>query len=245
MLSFTLVLLISTALYSLMHFLESISIMSNIAGKITGNTAQGKSLQHAIFVLGRIFLPVLLIILSFAIESDIKIKDFLLISTSLCIFAFLSTLFALIYTNFFQIFFQKVIFFHEKYDLPLSIAKALFNKDKISLENFDFDFKLSDINLPQMIKSTLGYFLLSVAFLVSFSFAILYSEYRLTISQLTTILQGLGGLIIVFYVDPLFSKKLDERIESETWKHNFYSIMIGRLMAFFISSITFVVAFYS
>jgi len=168
-----------------------------------------------------------------------------LISTSLCIFAFLSTLFALIYTNFFQIFFQKVIFFHEKYDLPLSIAKALFNKDKISLENFDFDFKLSDINLPQMIKSTLGYFLLSVAFLVSFSFAILYSEYRLTISQLTTILQGLGGLIIVFYVDPLFSKKLDERIESETWKHNFYSIMIGRLMAFFISSITFVVAFYS
>jgi len=71
-----------------MQFIETVSFGSRLAGKLTDRLSLGTTLQHSIFVASRIFLPPLLMALSFMIESKLSIQLFLLISFSLSFMAF-------------------------------------------------------------------------------------------------------------------------------------------------------------
>jgi hypothetical protein len=70
--------LIALFCYTFMQFIETVSFGSRLAGKLTNRLSLGTTLQHSIFVTSRLFLPPLLLSLSFLIESGLSIQLFLL-----------------------------------------------------------------------------------------------------------------------------------------------------------------------
>ena len=61
----------------------------------------------------------------------------------------------------------------------------------------------------------------------------------MTMSQLTSIFQGVGALILTMYIDPMIGRSLDDKLENINWVNNIYSIFIGRLLAYLFASIIF------
>ena len=226
--------------YTFMQFIETVSFGSRLAGKLTDRLSLGTTLQHSIFIASRIFLPPLLMALSFMIESKLSIQLFLLISFSLSFMAFFASLIVFFKFNFFQILFQHLFKQYEHNNIPVAIIKVLFgSKEKCNVKNLKKIPRVKDLSLKKCIVSTFAYFFLSTGFLISFSFAIIVPDYRMTISQLTSAFHGIGAIVLALYIDPMMSKSLDIKIENSLWLDNIYSIFVGRLLAYLLGSIIF------
>jgi len=230
---------ILTLLYSVALFIEQIALISNIAGKIQSKLSQGLSFQHATYALSRAPIPIILVILSYLIETNISLRDFVLICFIMCLFATFGLLLSLKFINPVIIFYQRVIIFHESNTLPRSTYLAIFSKaSNDSLIEPKLDFSYKNLNFRKTFFSCIAFFFLGTAFLFSFSFANYFIEFRLTISQLTNFLQGFAVMILSFYINPMFSRSIDQN-NSEYWMHNFYSIYFGRVLALITATILF------
>jgi hypothetical protein len=232
--------LIALFCYVCMQFIESMSFGSRVAGRLVKRLSLGTTLQHSIFTISRLFLPPLMLSISFLIESDLSIQLFLLAAAILTISAFFSSLIVLINFNYFQLLFQRIFIQYRFNTIPIAIVKVIFmekNKfDQISLEGIP---KIRSLSLKKIITSSFAYFFLSTGFLIAFSFAILTPEYRLTMSQFTTVFHGVGAIILSMYIDPMVSRSLDVELENSDWIENIYSIFIGRLLSYLLASTAF------
>jgi hypothetical protein len=227
-----------------MQFIETVSFGSRLAGKLVNRLSLGTTLQHSIFVTSRLFLPPLLLSLSLLIESGLSIQLFLLTSAILTITAFSTSLLVFINFNYFQLLFQRVFAQYESNTIPVAIIKALFGKkNKLNQVKLEATPKIRNLSFKKIAASSFAYFFLSTGFLIAFSLAILLPEYRMTMSQSTTVFHGIGAIILAMYIDPMISKSLDVELENSNWLENIYSIFVGRLLAYLLASSTFL-AFY-
>jgi hypothetical protein len=211
-----------------------------VAGKLTNRLALGTTIQHSIFTVSRIFLPPLLLSLSFMIETNLSIQLFLLTAFFLTITAFITSLVVLVNFNYFQLLFQSLFIRYQSNTIPVAIVKVFFGK-KIEFNQVDMEAapKIRSLSLKKIITSGLAYFFLSTGFLISFSFAILTPEYRMTMSQLATVFGGIGAIILAMYIDPMISRSLDIELENPYWMKNIYSIFIAKVLAYLLASTIF------
>jgi hypothetical protein len=225
-----------------MQFIETASFGSRVAGKLTKRPSLGVTLQYSFSTISRLFLLPLLLSLSFMIESGLSIQLFLLTSFFLTISAFFTSLAVLIKFNYFQLLFQAIFREYQFSTVPVSIVKVIFGK-KIEFDQIDLKDipRIRTLSVKKIFFSSLAYSFLSAGFLVSFSLAILVPEYRMTMSQFTTAFQGVGIIILTMYIDPMISKSLDIELENIYWVKNIYSILIGRVLAYLFTSISFIV----
>ena len=128
--------LITLLCYALMQFIETVSFTSRVAGKLTNRLALGTTLQHSIFTVSRLFLPPLLLSLSFMIESNLSIQLFLLTAFFLTIAAFFTSLVVLVNFNYFQLLFQSLFIRYQSNTIPVAIIKVFFGK-KIEFNQVD------------------------------------------------------------------------------------------------------------
>lgn len=225
-----------------MQFIETVSFGSRVAGKLVNRLSLGTTLQHSIFTVSRLFLPPLLLSLSFLIESNLSIQLFLLTAAVLTISAFFTSLLVLINFNYFQLLFQRLFIRYESSTIPIAILKVIFGKqDELNKVNLEVNPKIRSLSLKKITTSSFAYFFLSTGFLIAFSLAILIPEYRMTMSQLATAFHGIGALVLAMYIDPMISRSLDIELKNPDWVENIYSIFIGRLLAYLFASITFLV----
>jgi len=236
--------LIALLCYVLMQFIENVSFGSRVAGKLANRLSLGTTLQHSIFTVSRLFLPPLLLSLSFLIESDLGIQFFLLTAAILTTTAFLASLLVLINFNSYQLLFQHLFIRYEFNTIPIAIVKVLFGKsNQLNQVNLEYIPKIRNLSLKKIITSSFAYFFLSTSFLIAFSFAILIPEYRMTMSQLTSVFQGVGAIVLSMYIDPMISRSLDVELENSDWIENIYSIFIGRLLSYLLASSIFIALF--
>jgi len=223
-----------------MQFIETVSFGSRVAGKLVKRLSLGTTLQHSIFTISRLFLPPLVLSLSFLIESNLSIQLFLLTAAILTISAFFTSLLVLINFNYFQLFFQRIFVQYEFNTIPIAIFRVIFFKkneiNQVSLEDIP---NIRRLSFKKIITSSFAYFFLSTGFLIAFSFAILIPEYRMTMSQLSSLFHGVGAIILAMYVDPMVSRSLDVELKNSNWLENIYSIFIGRLLSYLFASIAF------
>jgi len=228
-----------------MQFIETVSFGSRVAGKLTNNLSLGTTLHHSIYVASRLFLPPLLLSLSFLIESNLSIQHFLLTATMLTSAAFLASLLVLINFNHFQLLFQHLFIRYQYNTIPIAILKVLFGKkNELNPVNIKFIPKIRDLSFKKILASGFAYFFLSTGFLIAFSFAIIIPEYRMTMSQLTTAFHGVGAIILAMYLDPMISRSLDAQLENSDWIENIYSIFVGRLLAYLLASSIFIALYF-
>jgi hypothetical protein len=227
-----------------MQFVETVSFGSRVAGKLTNRLALGTTLQHSIFITSRLFLPPLLLSLSFMIESNLSIQLFLMASSFLTISAFCSSLVVLFNFNYFQLLFQRLFTEYQSNSIPVAIVRVFFGKKiEFNQVNLKVTPKIRNLSFKKIISASFAYFFISTSFLFAFSFAILIPDYRMTMSQFSTVFHGIGAMILAMYIDPMISRSLDVELENSNWIENIYSIFIGRLLAYLLTSATFL-AFY-
>jgi hypothetical protein len=223
-----------------MQFIETASFGSRVAGKLTKRLALGTTLQTSFFTMSRLFLPPLLLALSYMIESDLSIQLFLLIAMTLVFSAFLSSLLVLSNLNSFQGLFQKLFFFYQTNSIPISILNVLSKKKNLTTKiDLEYRPKLKHLSLKKLLTSCFSYFFLSTGFLIAFSLAILIPEYRMTMSQLATVFHGVGAVFLAMYIDPMMSRSLDIELQNNHWIDNIYSILVGRILSYLLASLVF------
>ena len=226
--------------YFLMQSIEMVSISSRVAGKISNNLALGTTLQLSVYTASRFLLVPFLPLIGYLIESGLVKDQYLLLVVISLFSTFLASLFVLHRLNFFQLFFQKVFDEYSHNNIPTSLIKSIFNVNKslfsyISCTNFS----LKEIIFKKAAVSFLAYFFLVTGFFIAFLLAISFPEYRLTFSQFTATFHGIGAVIVAFYLDPMLSRSLDKHTHKDIWLINVYSILFGRVLSYFVSSILF------
>lgn len=230
--------------YVSLQTIETISFGSRIAGKASSRLALGTTLQHSIYTLSRIFLVALLPTLAYLVEKEISIELYAIIATIALFSTFLIVCFVLFKLNGFQKIFQKIFKSYEDHHMPTAIIRVVFGKLKvdssslISIPRFSMNYVVQ----KKTIVSVVAYTFLSTGFFVTFFLALIYYDYRLTISQLAALFHGIGATIVAFYLDPMLSRSLD-KVTDESWLLNMYSILLGRAISYFISSIAFIAIF--
>jgi len=217
-----------------MHIIDSASISAFVAGKLTSNFSQGTSLYNSAYIASRIFLPFILIILAYAIENGATLNEFMFYSMLHLLPTSILIILIIVNINFFQKFFQRIIFFREDKTLPEAVIFSIFSKKhNKKLITFTEKFSINKIALKKVLVSSLAYVFLSSGFFISFSISYYFEEFRMTISQLTTVFHGLGQILLAFFIDPMLSRSIDCKDEN-LWKSNLYSIMFGRLLAYLV-----------
>ena len=236
----TYLVIVVTICYVLMQFVETVSFSARIAGKLTKSLALGTTLQLSIFTMSRLFLPPILIAMSYMIESELSIQLFLMVTFTITILAFVSSLLVLFNLNSFQSLFQKLFFFYQSHSIPISIIKVLTRKEGLK-HRVDLEYrpKLKSLPFKKVVASCFSYFFLSTGFLIAFSLAILIPEYRMTMSQLTTAFHGIGAVFLAMYIDPMMSRSLDVELKNNYWVDNIYSILVGRVLSYLVASLAF------
>jgi hypothetical protein len=226
--------LIAVFSFFIMHFIEMASFGSRVAGRVTNRVALGTTLQLSIVTLSRFFLIPFLPVLGYLVESGILIEDYLIIVIATYILTFLMSIIILFKLNAFQYFFQKVFSNYDHKTIPTALLKTVLNYD----ENFKTKpcerFSLERIVVKKTFVSFIAYIFLITGFFVAFMLAILYPEYRLTLSQFTATFHGIGAIIVAVYLDPMLSRSIDHHDDEITWINNVYSIILGRVLSYLL-----------
>ncbi len=231
--------LIAVFCYGCMQLVETFSFGSRVAGKLTGNLALGTTLQHTIFICSRVFLPPLLLAISFQIESGETLENFMFLSALMTGLGLVLSILILTRLNSCQRNFQIIFYYSRDYRLPTCIWKLVFNDNRdIVVVNRDLAPKFGYIRWPKLLASGFAYFFIATSFLLAFSIALIFPDYRLTISQFSSAFHGIGAGFLALYIDPMISRSLDVAEDQEVWLANVFSVLAGRIcslgLAFFI-----------
>jgi hypothetical protein len=231
--------------YILLQTIEAISFSSRVAGKVASRHALGTTLQHSIFTISRLFLVFLLPTLAFLVENRISIELYITIVIISLLATSLVSYLVLFNLNYFQKLFQKIFNLYEEGHLPTAITRVFFNKHKINPNSLVSIPRFSMVYIVQKktMVSFAAYTFLSTGYFVTFYLALIYNDYRLTFSQFSPVFHGVGAMILAFYIDPMLSRSIDKASDDESWLTNVYSIFLGRVLSYFISSIAFILIF--
>ena len=129
--------------------------------------------------------------------------------------------------------------------MPVAITKVIFGKSKLdsNLLTSIPDFSMEHVIQKKIIVSFIANTFLTTGFFVTFLLALTFFEYRLTLSQLSAFFHGVGAIIVGFYLDPMLSRSIDAIDDDKSWLMNVYSIFLGRILSYLISSMAFIVVF--
>jgi len=232
--------------YVMQQMIEAVSYGARVSGKLTGRLSLGATLQHSIFMGSKLFAVPTALLLAYLIESNISITTYFLLSAILTFTAFLASISVFIKLDYFQILFQKLYYFYDQHTVPVAITKVFFSRkrNKINVIHCQHSAKKKTFFLKKIFVSYVAYFFLSTGFLFAFSMAILIPEYRLTMSQFSTAFQGVGVIVLAFYIDPMLSRSIDNNKSSEVWIDNIYSILLGKLIAYLFATIIFIFSYF-
>jgi hypothetical protein len=226
--------LIVVSCFFIMHFIEIASFGSRVAGRVTNRVALGTTLQVSIMTLSRFFLVPFLPFLAFLVESGIIIEDYLVLVIASYLLSFVVSIIILFKLDLFQIFFQKIFINYDSNSILKAFFKTVLKSNKhIKLIHFK-RFSLKRIILKKVIVSCIAYLFLITGFFISFMLAILYPENRLTLTQFTATFHGFGAIIVAIYLDPMLSRSIDLSDNETTWIANVYSIILGRVLSYFL-----------
>jgi len=223
--------------FFIMHLIEMASFGSRVAGRVSNRIALGTTLQLSIVTISRFFLIPFLPVLGYLVESGILMKDYFFILLMTYLLCFCASIFILFKLNTFQYFFQKVFNNYEHKTIPIAILKtALFYGSEIELKSCE-KFTFNRIVIKKTAAACFAYLFLISGFFIAFMFAILYPENRLTLSQFTAAFHGVGAVIVAVYIDPMLSRSIDLNNDNVSWLDNVYSIILGRVLSYFLALI--------
>lgn len=220
-----------------MHTLELIASHARFAGKILGKNATGYSVQNATFTLTRFLNILLMPILGYLIDVGVNVQDYLLmVTTSLFGAGVMGGVVFYFRRNIVCYYINVIKLFNSGKGLLSSIFNA-FNRNKKIEETF-FTYKIQ----PRFfILGLLIYTLYSIGVFSSYLAALKYPDYRLSISQMSGVVNALATILLTIKLDPMLSRVFDAPNSDGS---EFFSILLGRIFGVLFLSPTLFFIFY-
>lgn len=211
-------------LYGLIHLMEYMSYFARVSGWLMGYKLLGYSIQQMFFVVTRFAFIAFMPILGFIVDNKINKHVFINIMQASLLCA--SFMYCLVF-----LFRTRIINLISNYIIKM-------NKGIKDIKHKNYN---SDINISSVIKykkyiffSMIVFSCYSLGVFVAFYFSILYYDYRVTISQLSGIINGLATVLLTFVIEPKISYFFDE--DNPDVLSIFYALLLGRLLAVLVLS---------
>lgn len=223
-------------LFACIQVVEFSAVLARLAGMASQKNMVGYSIQQSFLVGTRLFQVVMLPLLGLMVDSGVTEGFFRTISHLSLFIAALFCLMALGLRIQIVAYFISVI---ETYSQSQNFVKSFLRRQRargIAPQEMP---KLPGIfTTPAARKifsqSSFVYAIYSMGLFLSFYFAILFPEYRASISQSSGIVNSLGAIILTFYIEPRISHSIDKN--DPTSGTLVLALLAGRLAALLIVS---------
>ncbi|MCA6058337.1 DUF2837 family protein [Thalassolituus sp. ST750PaO-4] len=200
------------------HFFEFSSYYARVAGLRTSSILLGYSYQQMCFVVTRFFYIGLMPLLGIVVDSNIRLDLY----KELVHLSLLSAGFFYAVAYFFRGGIVK--FFERRLGAPVVFDTAY--------RKFSFCGFLN--NKKIVFLSCVVFCVYSIGVFASFYYALQFYEYRVTISQLSGVINGFATVLLTFIVEPALARRIDTKDQDSI--NTIYYIMIGRFIGVAIVS---------
>lgn len=219
--------------YGVIQFLELSALLGRAAGLQQGKALTGYSIQQSIYMMTRLFIIALLPLMGLVIDTGSSRENFIFIAHGSLLVATLLGGLALLLTNRMLVYYGGVI---REFDESGKFMTAFLRPVKISILNFRPSLQKilrSHSAYKTLWQSNIVYLVYSTGIFVSFYFALVFYDYRVTISQMSGVVNSIGAVLLTFVIEPRISRSIDQKKENAT--EMIFALFWGRLLATGIS----------
>lgn len=213
--------------YSFIQFFELLALLGRFSGVESNSVLIGYSIQQSVYMITRFFMIALLPVLGYLIDSGVSLYDFELM-------AHLSLLFSSVLSMVVLLFFNRVVAYYleviKRYRAGFGFIRSYFFLKGGQV--VDCQPKIKDVFVDRRVflvfcQSSFVFLVYCVGIFLSFYTALLFSEYRATISQMSGIVNALGAVVLTLYIEPKISKSIDTKSEGLASSY-IYALFLGR-----------------
>lgn len=221
--------------FGAIHAIEYASYMARLAGVALGKQVSGYVLQNAIYVFTRFLYLSLMPVLGLCIDVGVDAKSYLITVHLALVLATIASIGSLRIRYSMAHRFEAVLRHID--DVPLHIAAWRVFRSRSSVVSSSFDREKYDTNAWRfsqvrdhrlLVMSTLVFTAYATGVFGSFFFALIFSEYRAAISQLSGLINGAATVLLTFVIEPKISARIDSR--SGDVESTLATVLWGRLL---------------
>ncbi|WP_199479661.1 lipid II flippase family protein [Vibrio harveyi] len=207
------------------------ALHSKLAGFRKNNLAISFTFYNSTMAVTRLFFMLMMPFLGFLIDNGLD-RNYYSVMVFIC----------LIFSGFLSIivlvFRERITFFYEcLIDNYLRNGRLIYSffLSFNSPYNDRFERLLRWKNIHKMffLYSIFIYSIQSLGILITYYFALLNPDYRVTISQLSATINGVATVLLTMKLEPMLSRSMEK---SSDFESKFYSVYYGRVLSYILSS---------
>lgn len=207
------------ASYGLIHLLEYLSYYARVAGRVAGKPVTGYAIQNATTTITRFFYLSLMPLLGFMVDKQVPTTLYMKMGLGALICAALLSLAArAMRYRWIHLLANFILRRSEQPPLALSEVRQILDVPTA--------MKLGKI----VVLAAAVFLCYSLGVLLSYYFALVFHDYRSTISQLSGIINGAATVLLTFVLEPRVARIVDEHATPDVY-HAVQAMLSGRLIA--------------
>jgi hypothetical protein len=214
--------------FSTIHFIEVSSYLARFSGVRTGDNALAYATQSAVLMVTRFFSMLLLPVLGLIIDLQVAKKEYVLAVCFALFGAFLGSVLAISLRGLLVSCFSAAIA-AVKGGQSLFVALARLPFRIISASPLEVPFGTFRQHASERMfwYSSLVFSVYAASIFLSFYFALLFPQFRTSISQLSAVSNAFASILLTFYVEPKISVSIDR---AEQPGEKIMTMLAGRLV---------------
>lgn len=203
-------------LFCLIHFVEFSSYLSRIAGLKVGYPMLGYSFQQMFFVGTRFLFIALMPLIGYMVDKQIPTIDYINMLFMCMLMAAIS---------------YVIVFFLRDFFIK-KISQLILKKSEFKHKNLN---QFNCFKFTELLKYKKNIFLSAIVFccyslgvFIAFYFALVFYEYRTTLSQMSGVVNGLATVLLTFIIEPKLARNFDEK--NVDCINLLFSVLLGRFI---------------
>lgn len=215
----TLLMLLVVASFSAIHLLEFLSYYARVAGSLAGKPVTGYAIQNATTTVTRFFYLALMPMLGFLIDRSLPRAHYLYMGLAALFGAAVLSLLAFGLRRYWIALLTNFITRHE--DRPRVTPAEL--RGELDAGRHHAPASIAPLAAAVFLCYALGV-------LLSYYFALVFHDYRSTISQLSGIINGAATVLLTFILEPRIARIVDSHAPGRVYAA-VQRMLLGRLVA--------------
>lgn len=213
------------------HFVEMSASHARLAGLATQNNMLSYSIQQSVYLAGRFLLLFLLPCLGLVVDRGAEPRAYQIMVHVALVLATLVSLAVFRYRQSVTGYFAAVIArYHDSGNLVRSLATL--KTAEVGPTRPFAQMRQAMATTPKAtgiaVKAAVVYAFYGSGIFISFYFALIFPDYRASISQMSGIINGFAAVLLTFYIEPAISRSIDK--EPENAETLIYALIVGRII---------------
>ena len=215
----TLLMLLVVASFSAIHLLEFLSSYARVAGSLAGKAVTGYAIQNATTTVTRFFYLALMPMLGFLIDRSLPRQHYLYMGLGALFGATALSLLAYSLRRRWIVLLANFITRNE-------------GRPRLTLADLRGELDRGQHHAPASIMPLAAavFFCYALGVLLSYYFALVFHDYRSTISQLSGIINGAATVLLTFILEPRIARIVDSHAPGRVYAA-VQRMLLGRLLA--------------